>query len=195
MNESDIVMRNIKAELIKTAQDMIQKFGYNAFSYRDIANEVGIKSASIHYHFPSKADLGEAVAADYRKKFMGTLKEADEQGKTTSELLILYVSLFKQALIEDNKMCLCGMLSAEISSLPKQIAAETKLFFHENQNWLVSVMLRHVKPSSSAPMTDFKTEAALFVASLEGALIVAKGLGDVDVFNKITEKFLSPYLD
>jgi len=91
-------------------------------------------------------------------------------------------------------MCLCGMLSAEISSLPKQVVAETQLFFYENQKWLAGVMLRHVKSSPSAVLMDFTTEAALFVASLEGALIVAKGLGDVEIFNKISNKLLAPYL-
>jgi TetR/AcrR family transcriptional repressor of nem operon len=34
-------------------------------NFRDIAEDVGMKSSSIYHHFPSKADLGAAVARRY----------------------------------------------------------------------------------------------------------------------------------
>jgi AcrR family transcriptional regulator len=51
--------------IMDTAQAMVQAKGYNALSFRELAKAVGIKSASIHYYFPTKGDLGAALARRY----------------------------------------------------------------------------------------------------------------------------------
>ena len=186
-------MDDIKAQLIEVAQTLIQKLGYNGFSYRDIAAIVGIRNASIHYHFPTKADLGAAVAVSYRERFMERLASAKEDETDTYNLLSFYTSLFKEALDQDNRMCLCGMLSAEVSSLPDLVAVEAKRFLEENLDWLSRQFALHANNADGRLSEGPETEAALYMASLQGALILAKGLGDTGVFDRIAEAALGRY--
>ena len=62
-----------KDDLLKVAEVKVRQGGYNNFSFREIANEVGIKSASVHYHFPTKADLGAELAHQYTDAFLSAL--------------------------------------------------------------------------------------------------------------------------
>lgn len=184
-------MDDIKERLIATAQDLIQRQGFNGFSYRDIAAAVGIRSASIHYHFPTKADLGAAVAARYTDDFMARLQSADQGQSGTAGVLRVYASLFKEALADDGKMCLCGILSAEVLSLPPSVAAETKRFFDTNIAWLEGVFAKALAGGGIDPDRTPRVEAALFLASLEGAMLVAKGAEDPSLFDAVVDRAIA----
>lgn len=186
-------MEDVKSQLIEVAQALIQKLGYNGFSYRDIAAKVGIRSASIHYHFPTKENLGAAAAAGYTDRFMERLAIAAENETSMLELLSFYVSLFRETLERDSRMCLCGMLSAEISSLPASVALEVRNFFEQNLKWLSTVLARHPMAAKDGNPETAESEAAWFMATLEGALILAKGLGEPDTFERIAEAALQRY--
>ncbi len=186
-------MEDVRSRLIEVAQSLIQKLGYNGFSYRDIATKVGIRSASIHYHFPTKETLGAAAAARYTDRLLERLAIAAENETNLLKLLSFYVSLFREALEQDSRMCLCGMLSAEISSLPNLVALEVRRFFEVNVAWLTAVFSRQPRAANDGHPESAESEAALFMASLEGALIVAKGLGEPEIFDKIAEAALQRY--
>ncbi len=55
----------MREELLAAGRATVQAHGYNAVSFRELAKEVGIKSASIHHYFPTKGDLGAAVLQHY----------------------------------------------------------------------------------------------------------------------------------
>ena len=55
-------MEKKEQAILKITEEMVRRGGYNGFSFREIAKQVGIKSSSVHYHFPTKEDLGVAVA-------------------------------------------------------------------------------------------------------------------------------------
>lgn len=195
-------MNDVREKLLAEAQSLIQRLGYNGFSFRDLAETVGIRSASIHYHFPTKADLGAAVAARYTEDFMGRLNaERDqpsaerERKQTPATLLTFYASLFREALsdnnIQDNKMCLCGILSAEAASLPDRVSTEVRNFFDVNLTWLTDVFAEQHKSDSTESGPTPNAEAAAFMASLQGGLILAKGLNDPSVFDLIAETTLN----
>ena len=59
--------------ILDVAEGLAQTRGFNGFSYADIAAEIGITKASLHYHFPSKADLGRALVRRYTERFMDAL--------------------------------------------------------------------------------------------------------------------------
>ena len=61
-------MADRRSAILDVAERRIRAHGYNGFSFREIADEIGIKSASVHYHFPTKADLAAAVAKRYRER-------------------------------------------------------------------------------------------------------------------------------
>lgn len=183
-------MENVKERLVDVAEALIQRRGYNGFSYRDIAAEVGIRAASIHYHFPTKADLGVEVAARYTDRFMSRLGAAETKTDDASRLLATYVAMFKEALEDDRRMCLCGILAAEIVALPEAVATAAKQFFEANLDWLTRNMPRSGEGGSPHTKSTRRTLAAHFLASLEGAMIVSKGLDDPKLFDRIAAEAL-----
>src|SRR3712207_26318 len=97
------------AQILDLAQELVQLRGYNAFSYRDIAEQVGIQTASIHYHFPTKAHLGRALVVRYRERFLAALSQIDATTTDPKLKLKRYIELYKQTLSSKGKLCLCGM--------------------------------------------------------------------------------------
>ena len=85
-------------EILDAAETMIQSQGYNGFSFREIADQVGIKSASVHYHFPTKADLGAAVARRYTDRFLDQLPPAGTPGLSIKDALQALITAFSQHL-------------------------------------------------------------------------------------------------
>src|SRR5258708_16711749 len=114
--------------ILDIAQRLIQMRGYNGFSFKDIATSLGIRTASIHYHFPSKADLGVSLTLRYRERFMAELRDICLKESAPPTQLRRFAKLFQSTFEMDSRLCLCGMLSAEIATLPEQVAAEVEVF-------------------------------------------------------------------
>ncbi len=183
-------MSGLTAErVLDIAQDMIQQRGYNGFSFRDIAEAIGIKSASIHYYFPSKGDLGVALVARYRRRFAAELAAICERHGAAPKRLREFVALFRRSLTED-RLCLCAMLGAEKGSLPDAVNAEVRDFFELCETWLADVLKR----GRQAGEIDFRgapqAMADHLIALLEGAMVVARSLEDLARFDKAPAGFL-----
>jgi TetR/AcrR family transcriptional repressor of nem operon len=168
-----------KQALLKAAEDKVRSGGYSNFSFRELAKEVGIKSASVHYHFPTKADLGAALARQYTDNFMDLLGDPVEIHKADKSPIQVYTTQFRRALLEDKKMCLCGLLGAETDCLPEKVQQETKRFFRLNLQWL------QVAHKLNSPI-DVEQKAASTLSLLEGAMMVSKALGDNRFFEQAT---------
>jgi TetR/AcrR family transcriptional repressor of nem operon len=164
---TDISIRN---RILDAAEIRARRGGYGGFSFREIADDVGVKSSSVHYHFPTKADLGECLVKRYTERAADYLGVA---AKLTPDQAIQRVTqMFRDALIKDDKMCLCGLFGAESDALPPEIRAATADFFR-----LVIVYL------TQAFGPDWPGEPpAAILAKLEGALILARTLGDPSLF-------------
>ena len=175
------------------AQRMIQSQGYNGFSFRDIAAEIGIKSASVHYHYPTKGDLGAAVAARYANRFVTWLERIVTEGRDARHRLTLYVGLFRTALVEDGRMCLCGMLGAESEALPPEVLQETRQFFARNLAWLRNVFESGASDATLSYTGAADAHARLVLAALEGAMIFARVSGEKAVFDQVAETALARY--
>lgn len=178
-----------ETRILDAAQRMMMQRGYNGFSFRDVAAEIGIKSASVHYHFPTKSDLGQTAARRYCDRFMSVLLETEEH--SLAARLGLYVSHFRRTLEQDGSMCLCGVLGAEASSLPEKVTNETKRFFAANREWLTSQLRRAQAGGEVDPAMDTETEARLFFATLQGAMLCAKTTAKIDVFDEIAAAALT----
>ncbi|PCI53150.1 MAG: TetR family transcriptional regulator [Alphaproteobacteria bacterium] len=171
-------MQSREKEILKVAEKMVRKGGYNAFSFREIADKVGIKSSSVHYHFPTKADLGAAVAFYYTENFLDRLGNLDELIKARKDPIKTYIKVFRDALTKDKHMCLCGLLGAEVNGLPPEVAGQVKIFFERNIEWLTQAYL--LKNGTTAA----KKAAMHTLALLEGSMILSNVLGDIKVFDK-----------
>lgn len=179
-----------KAEaILDVAERMARNGGYSGFSFREIAKRVGIKAASVHYHFPGKDDLGAAIARRYTDRFIAGLGPPDDPDMAPDALLRRYVAAYRSALVDEGLMCLCGVLGAEIAYLPDPVAAEARRFFDVNIAWLGGVLAR--EPHMAAP--ERRRAATLrIIATLEGAMILARTLGDPSVFDAATDSIAAP---
>lgn len=160
-------------EIMDAAERRIREAGYNGFSFRDLAADVGIKSASVHHHFPTKAALAAAVARRYADRFLDAMAERAGGG-----LVDAWRAAFRRALHEDGRMCLCGVLGAEVGALPPEVAAEARRFFERGVEGLA-------RAHGGTP--DAARDAGLRVlATLEGAMLLARTLGDPAAFDRAT---------
>src|SRR4051812_20064955 len=126
-------------KILDVAERLVQQRGFNGFSYADIAAELGGTKASLHYHFPGKADLGGGPLAGSASRFGDALAAADESLDDEREKLTAYAEIYADVLRRD-RMCLCGMLAAEYETLPEAMQLAVARFFEENERWLERVL-------------------------------------------------------
>ena len=160
--------------ILNSARALMMDRGYNGFSFRDIAAEVGIKSASIHYHFATKADLAEATARAYREAFSEALDELEAASK--SELLRAYGTIFVATLCQHGGLCLGGVLAADAITLPDQVRAEVVAFFDVQREWVSGVVKKGQVDKEFRQDIDADIVATMFVSSLEGSMMVARAI-------------------
>ena len=174
--------------IMEAAQRMVQTRGFNAFSYADISAQVGIRKASIHYYFPSKKDLGRELVARYRAAFRDKLDLIDIETGDPRRKLKSYAQLYLDALRDDDRMCLCGMLASDIATLSEDVRREVVSFFADNEAWLTKALAdgRHAQVLSFRGPA--KSEAQFFLSGLQGAMLVARSYGDETRFRTVAHK-------
>src|SRR3954463_14722723 len=115
-------------EILAAARQSAQAHGYSGLNFRDLANEVGIKAASIYHHFPSKADLGAAVAKRYWEDTAAELEAMLTEEGDPGRCLHRYPQIFRRSLESGNRLCLCSFMSAEYDDLPEPVKKEVQVF-------------------------------------------------------------------
>ena len=176
--------------ILDLAERLIQVRGYNGFSYADIAMAMQVTKASLHYHFPSKADLGRNLMARYTQGFMAALADIDSRTVGALPKLERYVALYA-AVLADGRMCLCGMLAAEFATLPASVRAEVTRFFDANEAWLAKVLDDGRSKGHLAFDGPAIETARMIVASLEGAMMLARTYEDVARFEEASGRLLA----
>lgn len=166
--------------LVDVAQALIQQHGYNGFSYDDISRVVGIKKPSIHHHFATKSELVRMVVQRYAHTFRGLLAEIDARHGDAGARLAAYAELFAQTYQNERRLCLCGILGAEVDALSAEVALEVRAFFEFNLAWLVTTLADGAAAGSLRLRTDAQSQAYALLAALEGAMLVGRGLGSDD---------------
>jgi TetR/AcrR family transcriptional repressor of nem operon len=162
-----------RERILDAAQAMIQQQGYNAVSFRDLAAIVKIKPASIHYYFPSKQDLVTALVQRYRQFFEQGRVRLDAADATALQKIEKYIGLLRSAFRQTGRMCLCGVLAAEASTLPRAVVESVKEFFKENEAWLANVLAAGKKQGELSLAVSPERAAEALFANLEGALMAA----------------------
>jgi TetR/AcrR family transcriptional repressor of nem operon len=177
--------------ILDIAERLVQTRGYNGFSYADISSELRIRNASVHYHFPSKTDLGKRLVGRYREKFTSALAGLERDSADARRRLRAYVGLWTDVLRDRERMCLCGMMAADIATLPKPVRTEIRRFFDENETWLVRILRAGQKARTLRLAASPEVEARLLTMGLEGAMLVARSYGEVRRFEEIASRLLA----
>jgi TetR/AcrR family transcriptional repressor of nem operon len=176
--------------ILDVAERLVQTRGFNGFSYADIAEALEVTKASLHYHFPSKAELGRRLMERYEAAFAEALKGIDADGGSARAKLERYARIYA-GVLRDDRMCLCGMLASDYATLPKAMKEAVKHFFDENECWLAAVL----EAGRSAGELEFKgpaqDAARVIVGSLEGAMMLARSYGEPARFDTAAERLLA----
>lgn len=169
-----------KQEILNVAEARVRTGGYNSFSFRDLAEAVGVKSSSVHYHFKTKEELGAELARQYTDSFLSSLGEPEALQESGKHPISTYIEHFKNALIKDNKMCLCGLLGAESDGLPEAIQTEVQQFFSRNITWLTKAY----ELVNASSIEEAKQKAIQTISLLEGAMLISITMKDSNIFEQ-----------
>lgn len=162
-------MNDKRSEILNLARTKVQANGLRDLSFRNIAEEVGIKSSSVHYYFSEKNDLTVALIQDYNNEFIDRLRIISKEGSTLQSKLLAFVDLFEKA-AKNDQLCLCGMLASELSALNDECRFLLESFFKSTEGWVADVLKQHAREvNSSLPISKL---AAVMMSGLEGALLL-----------------------
>ena len=171
--------------ILAAARRAAQAHGYGGLNFRDLADEVGIKAASIYHHFPSKADLGAAVARRYWEDTAAHLESMLAETPDPVRCLHRYPDVFRKALERDNRMCLCSFMAAEYDDLPNAVKEEVQTFADVNVAWLAKVL------SAAAVVAAGESEqrARAIFAAIAGAQLMARSRSDISLYDSLIEGY------
>lgn len=176
--------------ILDVAERLVQSRGFNGFSYATIASELRISTASLHYHFPGKAELGDALIARYAARFADALNAIDSRIPGGPAKLDAYAGLYAEVL-RGKRMCLCGILAAEYETLPTPMREGVVRFFDDNEIWLAGVLAQGHE-DETLWFEGSPSEAAQTVLSgLEGAMLIARPYGDLARFDSAAARLLA----
>jgi len=172
---------NAREAILAAAKSAAQNHGYNGINFRSIADEVGIKNASIYYHFASKANLGAAVANRYWQDTAEDLKTIREQSASPDEALQRYPQIFRKSLEDANRLCLSSFMAAESEDLPEEVKREVQCFVDANVEWLTEVLCE-----KSPDNAEKNAQRALAIyTAVAGAQLIARTRQDITIFDNL----------
>ena len=169
--------KNTAQDILDVARDMVRNRGYSAFSYADISERVGIRKASIHYHFPSKEDLVKALVEQYRDTMAKACDRIAQSGASPDRQLMQFANLYRDGLQQD-QICLCAMLAADFAVLPQPIHDEVQAFFQQTEAWLTSLLQSGCDANVWQCDSSAEQEAKGMIAMLQGAQLLARPAED-----------------
>ncbi|MCB9034912.1 MAG: TetR/AcrR family transcriptional regulator [Chitinophagales bacterium] len=180
-----------KEQIIAIANNLIIANGYNAFSYHDIAKTLGIKTSSIHYHFPTKSNLGIAVIQNHQYIFHQTIMKTKEESalKKLNKLFAYY-----KQLITTQKVCIVGALTSDINTLDTTLKEEVLVFSKQIIKWTTEILKEGQTQKIFKPIQHTTLKAKQIVISLMALVQVARIENSQNDFNQMTKMILNELL-
>ena len=166
-------MTDMTTTILDSAERRIRLGGFNGFSFREIAADVGVKSSTVHYYFPTKEKLTAEVIRRYTAHVARLIEEGSTHG---AEPIKVWTRAFRSTVHSKNHMCPAAILGAGAMDLPPEVAVEVKAFFQMCLDKLVAAGVA-------------KKIAAEFLSTITGALVVANALGDPTIYDRATRDF------
>lgn len=176
---------NAREAILSAARNIAQSQGYNGLNFRDLAQAVGIKAASIYYHFPSKADLGVAVAKRYWEDGAAALETISQETPDPLQALHRFPEIFRRSLEANNRLCLGSFVGAETDNLPTEMTQEIQAFAEVNVAWIKKLL---VAAKVSKPKESEVRARAIFSA-VAGAQLMARSRSDISLFDTLIKAY------
>lgn len=159
--------------LLDAAQRLVQHRGYNAFSFKDLASEVGIRTASVHYHFPTKSDLGLALMERYQAHLETELARLRDRSCTAKGRLNGLIKLYVET-EASGAICMCGSLASDHETLGPDLNRAVSCYLDRTESWVAEVIQGGIDSGDFNPKAKASELASLLLSSLQGALILSR---------------------
>jgi TetR/AcrR family transcriptional regulator, transcriptional repressor for nem operon len=190
VNTGQTTVADTAERALDVAERLVQVRGFNGVSYADVAAELGVTKAALHYHFATKADLGEALIDRYTTRFEAALGVIDERSSDASSKVSAYAAIYLDVL-RQQRMCLCGMLAAEYQTLPETMQHAIVRFFDINETWLEVVLSQGQQAGTLRHRGSARDAARVVISTLEGAMLVARLHDDPARLEAATDQLLA----
>ncbi len=178
-------MNTTKTELLNAGESLIRNRGYNGFAFRELADEVGIKSASVHYHFPTKISLVEAIMERYHQQFMVVLHSINDEEHSALKRFERFIKFYRGAVNEDRALTLCMMIGHEKSSLPDTVNDQLAKLIKDVLAWLTLLCLE-ITPELTKKQA--KERATFIHSSLQGGILGSSAVGSASYFDQVARQ-------
>lgn len=176
-------MSSKKEQILDLAERMTQTRGFNGFSYIDLSKQIGIKTSSIHYYFKSKDDLGIALINRAEEVIENAMNDFDRNIEEPKERLLAFAAIFKGLAMDDERFCLCGMMSAELSGLGPEARTYLNRYFQKVRAWL-SKQFSYLDPENA------HEKSIAFISMLEGGLLIARTEKNPEIIDQGVKIFI-----
>ncbi len=181
-----------RTAILDVAERLVQSRGFNGFSYADVASELQITTAALHYHFPGKAELGDALIDRYARRFGEALAGITAMEVSPPDKLRAYADLYL-GVLRDQRMCLCGMLAAEYQTLPDAMRNSVVSFLDYNCDWLAALLAAGRSEGSLDFGGTAQDAAQMIVGALEGAMLVSRPYASTEHFEVIADRLIGQF--
>jgi len=183
-------MNNTRTKILDVADDLIQRVGLNAMSYKHISEAVGVRKASIHHHFPKKEtlvdELLEGCASSYGSRYQQIV---DDRGDAPKKLRNL-AAVFEEGL-SNKKLCLIGSISTCQNTLHDSSCLILQNTI-QNTVCIFSAVFDQGRQEKSLTFTGTDEEAAFaFFSLLVGAQTIARSHGGLELFSQAARSYIS----
>jgi len=182
-----VACKGTRNRILDLAESLLLDKGFNGFSYKHIAEQLGVKNAAIHYHFPAKSDLGTALVERYRRRFSRWIVQQQEQSLSSTEKLSGYFGITLSYLRHGGKVCPLGILETEFNVLPVAVRDEAQALDKEMREWLSGVLEEGRASGEFVFDGEAMGKSLVITASLQGVLQIARAAGPEVVFAAVRQ--------
>lgn len=170
--------KEVSEKILNLALDYIMDRGYKAFSYKDISKEIGIRTSSIHYYFPTKGDLGKALAQRFFQSTTEALELIDKTTEDPKDKISKFIQIFYENLKSGNRACPVAMLSSDYENLTEEVKLEVINLIQLQETWLTKVLESGIKKKIFKFSDKPGGRAKAIFSAIEGATITARAFSD-----------------
>lgn len=177
-------MENRKSQIIELSLRNIREKGYLSFSYDDLAKELGVTKASIHYHFMKKEDLGLAVCTKLKEGLEKSYLNIDQAQINSEDKPWEFISR-RANQIGNNEVCPISSLQADYNFLPIAMQESVQQLSQMEIDYLKKLL--DVLKEEGKLTHDTGALAALLISSIKGALQYRRVVGE-DLYSIVIDQ-------
>lgn len=177
--------QDTRKRILDAAAELLQHNGFSGFSYQHIARRLGVKNATIHYHFPAKTDLGVAVIRRYRSNFAWWAEQLDRRQSGPAARLEAFFDL-ETRYLREGKVCPLGVVGVEYAAIPDPMRRETEAFVGELLAWMGRTLRAGAEKGELVFREAPDNRALNLMAALQGGLQLAR-VGGERAFGQILD--------